>query len=756
MLEENGLSDKGGKDVLVHRTVEAMLFGVPPACGEDGCEGGHLHFDRTSGNYRCSGHTSGWSKCLYEEDQSKVVMLEFKLPDWARDNDVLKKWKYEKRSRVLEKSVIVRAEVTENMSGRSEAEIKAARQKRKFFEVGKKSEKPFEGYLIVLCGKLSATQKELTSRIEKVGGKVSAKCNASVTHVISTEATVKKGTDAKLEEADKFDIPILSEDWLDETIERMEILNQKDYLIGGTRKARQELKREFTNPDDEDKKALLKEQELMEKKSKYVLKGRCAVDPECDEDVIEQYHVLDHGNTEIYNVVLNVADVTTGVNSFYNLQLLEPDVGVKKRADYKVFRKWGRVGTKFGGKKTESFSSKRDALAKFEEVYLDKTGNLWEDRDRFEKKPGKFFPLQIDYSGKSRKKEAGVVDVKSKLDIRVQNLISLIFDVKVIEESLTEMKIDLKKMPLGNLSKEHIETGYEALREIDGILKDEKIDAKKKDKLLLAATNKFYTLIPHDFGTNTATVINTMEELQAKLKLMEALIDIEIAATLLKQEEGEGESIVDANYKKLNTALEPIDKTHDDFKWVHSYLNNQKGSWKAELIDVFRVDRNGDSEKAKTVGHLGNKQLLWHGSRVSNYVGILSQGLRIAPPEAPKSGYRFGKGIYFADICDKSIGYCRGAGSDYILMMLVEVTLGKQKELKQDQYMEKALPGSDSTKAMGAIAPESSFTLPDGVVVPSGKPKNTGVISSCMHNEYIVYTVPQATIKYLLKVKLAS
>lgn len=27
--------------------------------------------------------------------------------------------------------------------------------------------------------------------------------------------------------------------------------------------------------------------------------------------------------------------------------------------------------------------------------------------------------------------------------------------------------------------------------------------------------------------------------------------------------------------------------------------------------------------------------LLWHGSRLTNWVGILSQGLRIAPPEAP-------------------------------------------------------------------------------------------------------------------------
>ena len=33
------------------------------------------------------------------------------------------------------------------------------------------------------------------------------------------------------------------------------------------------------------------------------------------------------------------------------------------------------------------------------------------------------------------------------------------------------------------------------------------------------------------------------------------------------------------------------------------------------------------------------RMLLWHGSRLTNWVGILSQGLRIAPPEAPVTGY---------------------------------------------------------------------------------------------------------------------
>ena len=36
----------------------------------------------------------------------------------------------------------------------------------------------------------------------------------------------------------------------------------------------------------------------------------------------------------------------------------------------------------------------------------------------------------------------------------------------------------------------------------------------------------------------------------------------------------------------------------------------------------------------------------------------LIQGLRIAPPEAPVTGYMFGKGIYFADMVSKSANYC--------------------------------------------------------------------------------------------------
>ena len=42
--------------------------------------------------------------------------------------------------------------------------------------------------------------------------------------------------------------------------------------------------------------------------------------------------------------------------------------------------------------------NKQDAIDDFVALYEEKTENLWENRDTFEKQPGKFYPLDIDYS----------------------------------------------------------------------------------------------------------------------------------------------------------------------------------------------------------------------------------------------------------------------------------------------------------------------------------------------------------------------
>ena len=54
----------------------------------------------------------------------------------------------------------------------------------------------------------------------------------------------------------------------------------------------------------------------------------------------------------------------------------------------------------------------------------------------------------------------------SKLSKEVQDLINLIFDMKMIDKGMKEIGYDAKKMPLGKLAKSSILKGYEALKNL--------------------------------------------------------------------------------------------------------------------------------------------------------------------------------------------------------------------------------------------------------------------------------------------------
>merc|ERR1712228_686323 len=174
-----------------------------------------------------------------------------------------------------------------------------------------------------------------------------------------------------------------------------------------------------------------------------------------------------------------------------------------------------------------------------------------------------------------------------------------------------------------------------------------------------------------------------------------------------------------------------------------------------EIQDVFKVSRKGVSKRFKPFKALPNRKLLWHGSRSTNFAGILSQGLRIAPPEAPVTGYMFGKGVYFADMASKSANYCNTTRSNNTgLMLLCEVALGNMHELTAANHITKLPPGKHSCKGVGRTSPDPSLEkkLPDGVVVPLGSGVETKDLqTSLLYNEYIIYDTAQCNMKFLVK-----
>lgn len=490
--------------------------------------------------------------------------------------------------------------------------------------------------------------------------------------------------------------------------------------------------------------------------------GKVPVDAEC-RTMSDKAHVYCENN-DVFDCMLNQTNVGNNNNKFYLIQLLEENNAKK----YYVWLRWGRVGYN-GQNNLEHFGTDLDEAKRFFcQKFSDKTRNDFYYRDTFTKYPGKYDYVKLDYNPSSSKKEndkhlATIEQLKSlpmpesKLDKRVQNLIQLICSIRAMEEALLEMKFDARKNPLGKLSPAQIKAGYTALKEIEEFIK-----LNKFSSAFIEANNTYYTRIPHEFGRSTPPLIKTVQHLKQEIELLEALDEIEVAFTTLNIETNTRLNPIDQQYEQLKCQLKPIEKAEAIFEVINKYLQSTHASthqqYKMQIEEIFEIDRDNEMKDFKDVG---NRMLLWHGSRLTNFAGIISQGLRIAPPEAPVTGYMFGKGLYFADMSSKSANYCYPTPSKNTgLLLLSEVALGKSNELLQADNNAHRLPeGCSSVKGLGSTAPkaESAVTLNDGVIVPMGPIESTNVVNpkgyTLNYNEYIVYDPKQVRMRYLIKLK---
>lgn len=393
----------------------------------------------------------------------------------------------------------------------------------------------------------------------------------------------------------------------------------------------------------------------------------------------------------------------------------------------------------------------------FERLYQEKSGNMWEYRHHFQKMPGCMYPIDVDYGGDEAVTKLDTTStIKSDLPQAVQNLIKLIFDVDAMKKTMLEFELDMEKMPLGKLSKNQLTKAYAVLSELGQL-----IGRGASNAHFIDASNRFFTLVPHSFGTELPPVLDTLEAINEKIQMLDSLIEIEVAYSMLNEDTDSEKNPIDGHYEQLKADLVPLDRNSEEFKRLCAYVKNTHAEThnKYDLIveDIFTVARKGEDKRYKPFRKLHNRKLLWHGSRLTNFAGILSHGLKIAPPEAPVSGYMFGKGIYFADMVSKSANYCFTSPQNNTgLLMLCEVALGTMQECHHATYVEKLPPGKHSVKGLGGTwpNPKESYMRSDGVEIPLGRPvKDPSLRSSLLYNEYIVYDIAQVNCQYLLKTK---
>ncbi|KAI6205296.1 Poly [ADP-ribose] polymerase [Aphelenchoides besseyi] len=513
-------------------------------------------------------------------------------------------------------------------------------------------------------------------------------------------------------------------------------------------------------PPDEHEAKKRKISEALNKSSVNELPDVIEPDEKCPVKGLTVY--IDRENHIAYDVMLNQSNIDNNNNKFFILQILAPKNPVADSYYYTWFR-WGRVG--YDGQHHIESGALQSMISSFEKKFKDKTGNSFADRNNFVKKAKKYDLIELNYADdETIETEEGIkkkksVDVPSKLDDRVKGAIDLICDMSAMERQLKAMNFDSKKTPLGKLTKAQIQSGFKILAEIEECLKNG--DHSRLSEL----SSAFYTKIPHNWGMTTPLVLSQPMMVRAELDLLETLAEVQIAAEAMKEENTEVEKKhpSDINYERLNCPLKPLDKDHKNYKLAEQYLTNTQGRThhlNLKLLNVFEIDRPGESDVFKD--DLENQTLLWHGSRISNWFGILYKGLKIAPPEAPSTGYMFGKGIYFADCVSKSANYCY-AYRERCFMTLAQVALGNMRPLKDADYEASNLPeGFHSTMGVGRQYPneENTETLQFGdghnVKVPCGKLVERKDEECCLeYNEYIVYDTSQIRLRLLLEIEFS-
>jgi len=467
------------------------------------------------------------------------------------------------------------------------------------------------------------------------------------------------------------------------------------------------------------------------------------------------YEVVDE-----FDVLMVRVDLAYGPYSaylFYRMQLLRD----RNRDVYVVFTRWGRIG-EAGAFQRTPFSTREAAEAEFRKIFKEKTKNEW--GAPFLHIKGKYRLLTFQQRHVEHKQFLQFFDlVKApppQVCESVQRVLKQWTNSSIYASVFEDAGININVLNFTNLGRSDLAQAQTLLCEI-GALVQEMSKAETKELLEIKETlydlsSRFYEIVPVTSYLHSAVVpIQSDRDLEQKMALIESLLNVEIASKVVLGALYRQDTLnpYDYCYLSLRTELRPLEVDEPEAKLLRLYA--EKGGNRRKIVNIFRVRREEETQRIHQHEAVQNRMLLWHGSSVTNFLGILTQGLKIAPPEAPATGYMFGKGLYFADHFSKSFAYCRSKINSFIL--LCEVVLGKSLEKFQAEEFTKLPSGYQSLKAFGLEGPDmsQSVVLDSGIRVPCGPMKKNqppeNEYFSLSYNEYIVYDVSQVRIRYMLE-----
>lgn len=405
----------------------------------------------------------------------------------------------------------------------------------------------------------SKTVTQLKTAIANCGGSYATKLD-QCTHLVASPAQFEKKLKAIKEGLERPDLTIVDYDWLAESLKSPSPVTVDNYLLdqssatppatNGTNHANSNGVADVDSDTDTQQKPNLKRKRGKDKAAptnksstsvptqKLPTRAKPVLKIPVDEHVPNGHtftvYVDDDGLA--WDATLNQSNSNANNNKFYKLQILNDAKGSKW-----CWTRWGRVGEK-GQSKMLGDGDLDQAKREFEKKFRDKNGNVWENRDG-PIKAGKYVYIEINYAesddededepkrkktavqngtpeGGEEQEETDAAPVESTLDEPVQELMKLIFNLKLFDSTMAALNYDATKMPLGKLSKKTLLKGYEVLKELAALIADPTTagaTGTTYGEAVADRSNLYFSLVPHVSGRNRLPTLDNIDLIKVSL-----------------------------------------------------------------------------------------------------------------------------------------------------------------------------------------------------------------------------------------------
>lgn len=252
------------------------------------------------------------------------------------------------------------------------------------------------------------------------------------------------------------------------------------------------------------------------------------------------------------------------------------------------------------------------------------------------------------------------------------------------------------------------------------------------ESLLTKNSHDYYKSLNFKKNANQAPILDK-RTLSSQFYLCQLLKDM---ISISEETNWSPRPSVQSKYRSIGAYVNHLSKTSQDFQELRSKITENSTN-QINVLNIFEVIRPNESFHYKS-DSLSNQKRLFHGSRVENFVGILTRGLLLPQCVENEHGIertdvlgRLGCGIYFSNSIETSLKYSKlGKTRNTRLIGIYDVALGECKEYTDF---------------------DTSLTQP-----PFGYQSTHGQVSSgskFLDSEYVVYDVTQCCLRYVVEVR---